>query len=100
TLLTYGYDLRVLAWERNLEQQLEKRDVVSLDNGQVQIDLFRKEALFGRGIINLWSLLLFQLFLLKKLIHYRKEYDVIHACDFDTVIPAFIVSKIFRKKYV
>ncbi len=100
TLLKYGYDLQILAWERNVGRDVEERDVVSLDNGQVQIDLFFKEALFGRGIINLWSLLLFQLFLLKKLIHYRREYDVIHACDFDTVIPAFIVSKILRKKYV
>ncbi|WP_318616814.1 glycosyltransferase family 4 protein [Sporosarcina sp. YIM B06819] len=100
TLLERGYELKVLAWERNGGQDVKQRDNIALDNGQVQIELFHKEALFGRGIINLWSLLLFQLFLLKKLIHYRRDYDVIHACDFDTVIPAFVVSKIFHKKYV
>ena len=100
TLLACGYKLKVLAWERNAGHDIEKRDVVSIENGQVPLDLFHKEALFGQGIINLWSLLLFQFFLLKKLIYYRREYDVIHACDFDTVIPAFVISKIFRKKYV
>jgi len=100
TLLACGYELKVLAWERNAGKDIEKRDVVSIENGQVPLELFHKEALFGRGIINFWSLLLFQLFLLKKLILYRKEYDVVHACDFDTVIPAFVVSKVLRKKYV
>lgn len=39
------------------------------------------------------------IFLLKKLFLYRKEYTTIHACDFDTVMPSLIM-KFFKKKVV
>jgi len=100
TMLKFGFELKVLAWERNALKGIEKRKTLSVENGKVPIDLFYRKASFGRGIINGWSLFLFQVFLLKKLVQYRKDYDVIHACDFDTVIPAFVIAKLFGKKYV
>jgi len=100
TMLKFGFELKVLAWERNALKGIEKRKTLSVANGKVPIDLFYKKASFGRGIINGWSLFLFQVFLLKKLVQYRKDYDFIHACDFDTVIPAFVIAKLFGKKYV
>lgn len=30
----------------------------------------------------------------------REDYSIIHACDFDTVIPAFLISKKYNKKLV
>ena len=38
-------------------------------------------------------------FLLKYLFFHRKEYNVIHACDFDTILPA-LIFKFFGKKVV
>lgn len=38
------------------------------------------------------------IFILKYLIKNHKEYDIIHACDFDTIVPSLIM-KLF-KKYV
>ncbi len=43
---------------------------------------------------------MFQFCLIWWLIKNRKTYDIIHACDFDTVIPAWFLAKFFRKMYV
>lgn len=51
-----------------------------------------KKAIFGR--------LLFNIFLLKTLIKNRAKYNVIHACDFDTVIPALVLGFFYGKKVI
>jgi len=38
--------------------------------------------------------------LLRWLISHRREYDLIHACDFDTVLPAMICKLLFGKKII
>lgn len=38
-------------------------------------------------------------YVLKYLIRHRKEYDVIHACDFDTILPS-LMMKMIRKKVI
>lgn len=100
SMLVFGYKIRVLGWERSGKNGNRNRKILNLEKGQIPIELFHKKSSYGQGIHNLWSLFLFQIYLLKKLIHHRRNYDVIHACDFDTIIPAFVIAKLLRKKYV
>jgi glycosyltransferase involved in cell wall biosynthesis len=50
--------------------------------------------------MNLFPLLRWQVGLLAWLIHHRAEYDLIHACDFDTILPALICKYLFGKRVV
>ena len=61
---------------------------------------YHQEATYGSGIKNARKLLGFNFFLLKQLIKKRKTYKVIHACDFDTILPAIFMKLFFRKKVI
>ncbi|MFE4350595.1 glycosyltransferase [Peribacillus butanolivorans] len=101
TLIGLGYEVKVLAWNRlTKNEKINKHGELNLNNGSVPIRWFNIKASFGGGMKNLFALFTFLLFELGWLLKHRKEYDVIHACDFDTVIPAFICSKLFGKKYI
>jgi len=94
SLATAGYDVTALGWNMSGELPAEE----DLPNHS----LFRLPvpASFGRGLSNIRHLLRWQLALLKWLHDHHKEYQVIHACDFDTVIPALICKALHRKKVV
>jgi glycosyltransferase involved in cell wall biosynthesis len=49
---------------------------------------------------NLPALLRWQWGLLRWLIHHRAWYDVIHACDFDTVLPSLFCKLLWGKRVV
>lgn len=102
SLIKTSSDITILAWDRKAENSKYKDNIteLKLKNGFVNIKRFSIRASFGNGLKTLFPLLLFQISLLKWLMKNRKHYHVIHACDFDTVIPAWICSKLFRKKYV
>ena len=89
-----GYTVQVLGWDRNgnipAKQELEGISIRRL--------LIR--AGYGRGIMNFFPLLLWQVGLLGWLFRHRREYDLIHACDFDTILPALACKKLFGKQVV
>lgn len=60
---------------------------------------YKRRANYGGGLKNLWRLIGFNLFLIKQLFQHRKNYQIIHACDFDTILPALLM-KMFYKKVV
>lgn len=66
------------------------------------MEIIRKglKASFGDGIKNIIPFLKFQLFLFFWLIKHRKEYTIIHACDFDTAFTASLTTILTRKKLV
>ncbi|MGL5067491.1 MAG: hypothetical protein ACRC6T_06640 [Sarcina sp.] len=98
SLIKYGYDVQILAWDRT---STLKDGWKELYNSKVKINFVKEKSNYGLGFKkNFIPLLKFQMKLITKLYKKRKEYEIIHACDFDTVIPAFIISKIFKKKYV
>lgn len=100
SLLKGNFKVTLVAWDRN-ECYSIKKDILKLSNGNSEIVKFGIPSVFGDGFKkNLIPLLKFQVCLIKWLIRNRNEYDVIHACDFDTVIPAYICSKLFKKRYV
>ncbi|WP_244363587.1 glycosyltransferase family 4 protein [Thermus brockianus] len=89
-----GYRVKVLAWDREgLFPGKEEREFGVLERLAIK-------AGFGKGLANLPALLRFQVALLGYLVRHRNEYDIVHACDFDTVLSAWVTSRFFRKKVV
>jgi glycosyltransferase involved in cell wall biosynthesis len=89
-----GYQVRVLGWDRSgILPAEELLDGVSI----VRLPI---RAPFGKGIKNFPQLLRWQVYLLSWLFRNRGMYDIIHACDFDTVLPAFMLKILARKKVI
>lgn len=100
TLLKKGKDVKILAWNREKNLKL-KKEIKKIDEYQCEIINLGIKAGYGLGFKqNLIPLIKFQLKILKYLYLNRKNIDIIHACDFDTVIPAYIISRLFNKKYI
>lgn len=94
TLAMNGFKVIVVGWDREglfLEQE-------GRDFGKIcRIKIYAK---FGKGLRNIFHLIKWQLALIKWLFKNRKIYSYIHACDFDTVIPAIICKVLLRKKVI
>lgn len=86
-----GYSVRVLGWDRS--SSLPRKE----ETKGINVERISIRSGYARGLSNLPALLLWQLGLLLKLIKLRKKYDLIHACDFDTILPALICKKLFNK---
>lgn len=94
SLLQAGYQVALLAWDRSAE--LPQQEWID------GIPCFRLpiRAQYATGMRNLPDLLRWQWGLLKWLVRHRSDYDIIHACDFDTVLPALYCQRVHRKKVV
>lgn len=79
----------LIGWNRSLAQVSKPNTIY-----------FNCAAEFGAGMTNVSKLIKFNMFLFSTLRKQRKNYDVIHACDFDTVLPALLVKFFWRKKVV
>lgn len=79
----------ILCWDRN----------GNLLNDELH-SYFHKTAEYGTGMKNMYGILKFNKFLIKQLYNKRNTYKVIHACDFDTIIPALLFKIIFRKRVI
>lgn len=101
SLASIGHEVQIVGWNREKSKKRFSLGDKELDGIVVPITWINIKAKFGGGFKNnLLPLIKFQISLLLWLIKHRKNFDIIHACDFDTVIPAFICSKIFNKKLV
>jgi glycosyltransferase involved in cell wall biosynthesis len=54
----------------------------------------------GGGIKNIFQLVIYQILVLRWLLVNNARYDVIHAFDLDTGLPALVVKMLTRKNYV
>lgn len=89
-----GYSVRVIAWDRSAElPALEER-------GKVHIERLPIVARYGRGLANFPALLRWQRGLVHWLSAHRSEYTIIHACDFDTILPALWLKARYGKTVV
>lgn len=61
---------------------------------------YKRSSKYGLRFKNVTGLLGFNWFLLKNLIKRRKDYTIIHAADFDTVLPAIIMKLFYGKKVI
>jgi glycosyltransferase involved in cell wall biosynthesis len=93
-LIGAGFSVQALGWDRtgNLPEQ-ETQDDVPVRRLPIQ-------AAFGRGMGNLPQLLKWQWGLWRWLLQHHAEYDVIHACDFDTILPAIWMKTFFGKRVI
>ncbi len=93
--LKENYKINIWAWDR--DNNSKKEDYILQT---IPIIRFGPKSKFGTGIKGIFALIIWQFTLFFKLLYHRKKIDIIHACDMDTVIPAFVVTKIFKKKLV
>lgn len=61
---------------------------------------YKRPSTYGKRYGNVGGLLGFSKFLFKTLWKNRNRYSVIHACDFDTVVPAILIHIFLRKKVI
>ncbi|WP_409344185.1 glycosyltransferase family 4 protein [Paenibacillus sp. MBLB4367] len=94
TLKNNGFDVFALGWDRSTNKNVRG----SIDN----IVVYRKgiKSQFGSGVKNLIPLIKWQFIVLFFLIRNKKMYDIIHAANFDTVLPSIIVKFLFGKKVI
>lgn len=95
-----GFGVSVFGWDRsisahNTHGQLAVGDVV------VPIKRCCIRSKFGGSIVEMMlPLVMFQCKLAAFLLKHRKEYDIIHACDFDTAFTSVLLGKLLRKRAV
>lgn len=89
-----GYSVTLLGWDRTAALSQNER-ISGL--GCIRLPI---KADFAQGIKNFPALLRWQLGLTRWLLGNRETYDIIHACDFDTVLPSLLVGRFFGKKVV
>ncbi len=90
-LVGQGDQVTCLGWDRTAAlPPVEARD-------GYQILRLKIAAQYGSGMQNLPALLRWQGGLLSWLWKRRKEYDLVHACDFDTVLPALLACRLWKK---
>lgn len=89
-----GHQVQAVAWDRSGQLPTAENK-----NG-LQVQRLAIRAAFGHGMGNLPALLKWQIGLLFWLIRQHKTYDILHACDFDTIIPAMIYKIMYRKPVV
>lgn len=97
SLAEAGYDVHILAWDRDTEQN-ETEDYVSVADIEIPITRLGHKATFGEGFKNLKSYLAFQFHMRKWLSN--NEFDIVHACDFDTAFFSRGVVKRQHKKFI
>ena len=86
-----GYKVIALGWDRTGKLPKEQ------DLDGLHISRLRIPARYGTGLTNLPALLAWELGLLWWLLTHRRSYQVIHACDFDTIIPALFCKLLWKK---
>ena len=93
-LIQAGYSVSVIGWDRTAS--LPAQEIFR----EIPISRLLIKSEFAKGIGNLPQLLRWEWGLTCWLWSRRHNYDCIHACDFDTILPALLMKAIFRKKVV
>ncbi len=89
-----GFDVVALGWDRSGKLPTEQ------DLNGLHISRLSIPARYGTGLINLPALLFWQIGLLWWLLTHHRSYQVIHACDFDTIIPALVCKLLWKKPVI
>ena len=97
-------DSRVLRWEQWFQKNSISYLIVGWDRERKALHrentiFYTKKVGFQQKIKGIIGRAFWNTFLLRYLVKHRNEYEYIHACDFDTVLPA-LCMKIFDKKVI
>lgn len=100
TLISQGHKVTILAWDR-ANTYGERTSLKKLANSETEIVHFGIPAKYSGGIkANFKGLLLFQMRIIRWLFQHRKEYDAVHAFDFDTGFASMMCGKLLHKKFI
>lgn len=94
TLGVAGYAVQVLGWDFTGTYPPQE------DRGEYRLQRLRLPVNFGRGLQNLGYELRWQLKLFGWLHRQRESFEVLHACDFDTVLPALVIGRLYGKRVI
>lgn len=97
TLKRAGYDVHILAWDRDTDVR-ETQAEIQVADVTVPITRLGYKASFGEGMKNIKAYLKFQFHMRKWL--KKNEFDIVHACDFDTAFFSLGVVRGKKKKFV
>ena len=86
-----GYSVSAIAWDQTASLPTVDR------TGNLEIERIHLRVKNARGLGNLPYILVWQVLLLHRLITNRNSYHIIHACDFDTILPALIMKILWGK---
>ncbi len=84
TLVEAGYQVSILGWDRTGELPANET------TNSISIYRLPIRSKYGTGMGNLPNLLRWQFGLFAWLFRHRNDFDLIHACDFDTVLPGLV----------
>lgn len=93
-----GFNVTVLGWDR--DKRIKDYNDVKINNTKIKTCFFKFNSDYGKSKKTIIGLVLFQFWLLFKLIINNNKYQFIHACDFDCGYVSLIISKLFNKKLV
>lgn len=92
--LEAGHQVTVIGWDRSASLPTwEKREGYEIHRIPIA-------ASYGTGMGNLSKLAAWQIRLFAWLFTHRQDFHIIHACDFDTVLPGMAIRLAFGKKLV
>ena len=97
SLTKAGYDVHILAWDRDTNIK-ETNHFVQVADVQIPITRLGYKASYGEGMKNLKAFLSFQ-FSMRNWLR-KHDFDIIHACDFDTAFFSNSVVKRKKEKFV
>lgn len=81
--------------KRGVKKKEYKIDDRIIDNYEIVL-----KSTPGKGMINIFQLIAFQIRVLIWFLQNKKKYDIIHVFDLDVGLPAYLISKVTNKKYV
>jgi glycosyltransferase involved in cell wall biosynthesis len=89
-----GYPVSMVGWDRSKSLSTHEQ-VAGIKCYRLGI-----KADYGKGLANFPALLRWLWGLLFWLAGHRRDFDLIHACDFDTVLPALFCKGLWGKKVI
>ena len=92
-----GYSVDVFCWDRASNHKITQS---FFKNTTINIFRVGYKAGYGEGLRSLKSYLKFQISLIKWVFKHKEEYDIFHACDFDTAFFSFCPVRLCGKKFV
>lgn len=99
TLSKAGYDVHILAWDRDSDHSEQNGTIVVADR-EISITWLGYKAEYGAGRKSLKPFMKFQMHIRKWLKKHINEYDAVHACDFDTAYFSMNIVKRHHKAFV
>lgn len=90
TLRTAGHNISILGWRRYGQMPLSE------GNLSYSITRFGLKAPVGKKIILYWPIW----WLYEAMWLFKKDFDIVHVADFDTYLPALLVSKLKGRKII